>query len=61
MRPDEIDKPLVGRVGEIGVAVGFRGEGDEEAVRQPLLEAFRGIVGAPLEALDLLDPFREPP
>ena len=45
----------VRRVGQVGVAVGCAGEGDEEAVAEAVGLAFDADIGAPLKVVDDVD------
>ena len=49
----------VRRVGQVGVAFGCVGEGDEEAVAEAVGLAFDADIGAPLKVVDGVDRARQ--
>lgn len=53
--PTRAAELTVGRMRQVGVAVGSGGERQQETVRKPLRFAFGRDIGAPLKILDLAD------
>ena len=55
MRPQECAKGFVGRVGEIGVAIGGALKRDKETMRVAIGYALNAHIGTPLKAVDRID------